>query len=55
MGNAGQVLVSQAVRDIELGSSLEFVDLGRRRLKGFRGKWQLYRAVARDESGRGHM
>jgi len=51
MGNAGEVLVSQAIRDIELGSSLEFIDFGRRRLKGFDGKWQLYKAVARDESG----
>jgi class 3 adenylate cyclase len=42
---AGEVLVSQTVRDLVVGSGLEFEDRGARVLKGVPGEWRLY-AVA---------
>jgi class 3 adenylate cyclase len=41
----GEVLVSQTVRDLVVGSALEFADRGARELKGVPGEWRLY-AVA---------
>ena len=38
------VLVSSTVRDLVVGSELQFTDLGSRRLKGVPGEWRLYRA-----------
>lgn len=40
----GELLVSSVVRDLSVGSGLEFVDRGHHQLKGVPGEWQLYRA-----------
>jgi class 3 adenylate cyclase len=42
---AGQVLVSQTVKDLVAGSGIEFADQGVHQLKGIPGDWRLY-AVA---------
>jgi class 3 adenylate cyclase len=39
----GQIVVSRTVRDLLLGSSHRFADLGRHTLKGVDGEWELYR------------
>jgi class 3 adenylate cyclase len=39
---AGEVLVSQTVRDLVAGSGIEFVERGAHELKGIPGEWQLY-------------
>ena len=46
----GEVLVSQTVRDLVVGSELEFDDRGTHALKGVPGEWRLF-AVA-DEAER---
>jgi pimeloyl-ACP methyl ester carboxylesterase len=38
----GEVLVSQTVRDLVVGSGLEFEDRGARELKGVPGEWRLF-------------
>jgi pimeloyl-ACP methyl ester carboxylesterase len=38
----GEVLVSQTVRDLVVGSPLEFEDRGARELKGVPGEWRLF-------------
>jgi pimeloyl-ACP methyl ester carboxylesterase len=42
---SGEVLVSQTVRDLVVGSGIEFEDRGSRELKGVPGEWRLF-AVA---------
>jgi class 3 adenylate cyclase len=42
---AGEVLVSQTVKDLVAGSGIEFEDRGAAELKGVPGEWRLY-AVA---------
>ena len=37
----GEVLVSSAVRDLVVGSGIEFADRGTHELKGVPGEWQL--------------
>jgi class 3 adenylate cyclase len=39
---AGEVLVSQTVRDLVAGSGLEFGERGEHELKGVPGTWRLY-------------
>ena len=39
---AGEVLVSGTVKDLVVGSGLEFEDRGARELKGVPGEWRLY-------------
>jgi class 3 adenylate cyclase len=39
---AGEVLVSQTVKDLVAGSGIEFDDRGTRELKGVPGEWRLY-------------
>jgi len=39
-----EVLVSGTVKDLVVGSGIEFEDLGSRELKGVPGEWRLYRA-----------
>jgi hypothetical protein len=39
------VLVSSTVKDLTVGSDIEFADRGTRELKGVPGEWRLY-AVA---------
>ena len=40
---AGEVLVSRTVRDLVVGSGLEFQRIGNKRLEGVPGVWDLYR------------
>ena len=40
--SAGEVLVSGTVKDLVVGSGLEFEDRGARELKGVPGEWRLY-------------
>lgn len=47
MAGAGQVLVSQTVRDLVAGSGIEFDDLGVRELRGIDGQWSICSARAR--------
>ena len=42
---AGEVLVSQTVKDLVAGSGLSFADRGERELKGVPGTWRLYAAT----------
>ena len=42
---AGQVLVSQTVKDLVAGSGLVFEDAGEHELKGVPDRWQLYRVL----------
>ena len=42
---AGEVLVSQTVKDLVAGSGLEFDDRGAHELKGVPGEWRLYAAL----------
>ena len=42
----GEILVSQTVHDIVIGSGLEFADRGQHELKGVPGSWRLYALVA---------
>ena len=42
----GQVLVSSTVKNLVVGSGIEFEDLGRRALKGVPGDWHLFAAKA---------
>lgn len=46
MGTAGEVLVSSTVRELVLGSGLEFVEHGVRELKGVPDQWHLYAVTA---------
>jgi pimeloyl-ACP methyl ester carboxylesterase len=39
---AGEVMVSRTVRDLVVGSGLEFADRGEHELKGVPGTWQLF-------------
>jgi class 3 adenylate cyclase len=39
---AGEVLVSQTVKDLVAGSGIAFIDRGTRELKGVPGEWRLY-------------
>ncbi len=41
----GEILVSNTVKDLVIGSGIEFVDRGRHELKGVPGKWQVWAAV----------
>ena len=47
MGEAGpdEILTSQTVKDLTLGSDHDFCELGRRELRGTSGEWTLF-AVA---------
>jgi class 3 adenylate cyclase len=38
----GEILVSSTLRDLLLGSDLQFEDRGRHKLKGIEGEWQLF-------------
>jgi class 3 adenylate cyclase len=39
---AGEVLVSQTVKDLVAGSGISFEDRGLAELKGVPGQWRLY-------------
>lgn len=42
---AGQIVVSSTVKDLAVGSGIQFEDRGRHELKGIPGQWQLYEAL----------
>ncbi len=44
--NPSEVLVSQTVKDVVVGSGLAFDDRGERELKGVPGRWRLYAAAS---------
>jgi class 3 adenylate cyclase len=46
LAGASEFLVSQTVKDLVVGSGLEFEDAGEHELKGFPNRWRLYRVVA---------
>ncbi|HEY6961314.1 MAG TPA: adenylate/guanylate cyclase domain-containing protein [Gaiellaceae bacterium] len=46
---AGEVLVSQTVKDLTVGSGLSYTDAGEHDLKGVPGGWRLYRLTADGE------
>jgi len=43
---AGEVLVSQTVKDLVAGSGITFADRGVQQLKGVPGEWRLYSVAA---------
>jgi class 3 adenylate cyclase len=45
MSATGEILVSQTVRDLTVGSGLTFVDVGEHELKGVPDRWHLYRVL----------
>jgi class 3 adenylate cyclase len=42
----GEVLVSSTVKDLVVGSGMEFEDRGEHELKGVPGTWRLYAVAA---------
>jgi class 3 adenylate cyclase len=46
LARASEVLVSSTVRDLTVGSGLEFEDAGSHQLKGVPGEWRLLRVLA---------
>jgi class 3 adenylate cyclase len=42
---AGEIIVSQTVKDLTAGSALEFEDRGAHELKGVPGEWRLYSVI----------
>jgi len=42
LAQAGEVLVSQTVKDLVAGSGITFEDRGQVELKGVPGQWRLY-------------
>jgi len=44
LANEGEVLVSRTVRDLVVGSGLDFEDRGAHELKGVPENWQIYAA-----------
>jgi class 3 adenylate cyclase len=42
LADAGEVLVSSTVKDLVVGSAIEFADRGEHELKGVPGRWKLY-------------
>jgi len=42
---AGEIVVSQTVKDLVAGSGIEFRDRGSHELKGVAGEWRLYSAI----------
>ena len=45
LADAGEVLVSSTVKDIVVGSGIEFRDRGEHDLKGVPGEWRVYEVV----------
>ena len=45
MAAPGEILVSNTVRELVIGSGIEFVDRGRHALKGVPGEWQVWAAA----------
>jgi class 3 adenylate cyclase len=53
LAGAGEVLVSGTVKDLVVGSGLDFEDHGRRALPGVPGEWQLFALAAAAPAPRG--
>jgi class 3 adenylate cyclase len=51
LAGAKTVLASRTVRDLAVGSGIEFTDLGRHELKGVPDEWEVYRVAATPLSG----
>jgi class 3 adenylate cyclase/pimeloyl-ACP methyl ester carboxylesterase len=47
LATAGEILVSSTVRDLVVGSGLEFEDRGSHKLKGVPGEWRVFAASSR--------
>jgi class 3 adenylate cyclase len=45
LAGPGEVLVSSTVKDLVVGSGIEFAERGEHRLKGVPGEWRLFAAV----------
>jgi class 3 adenylate cyclase len=45
LADPGQVVVSQTVRDMVIGSRFEFAPQRRHVLKGVPGEWEIFRVV----------
>ena len=45
LAGRGEVLVSGTVKDLVVGSGIEFVDRGEHQVKGVPGTWRLYRSL----------
>jgi class 3 adenylate cyclase len=45
LASPGQVVVSQTVRDMVIGSRFDFAPMGRHVLKGVPGEWEIFRVV----------
>jgi class 3 adenylate cyclase len=45
LANGGETFVSSTVKDLVVGSGIEFEDRGRHELKGVPGEWQLYKVL----------
>lgn len=41
----GEILVSNTVKDLVIGSDIGFEDRGRRTLKGIEGRWQVHSVI----------
>ena len=48
LGEPGEVLVSSTVRDLVVGSGIEFAPRGTHELKGVPGEWNLYEVTSAD-------
>src|SRR5205085_10230640 len=46
LAEPGEVLVSGTVKDLVVGSGIQFEDRGERELKGVPGSWRLWAAMA---------
>jgi class 3 adenylate cyclase len=42
LASPGEVVVSQTVRDMVIGSTFQFTPLGRHELKGVPGTWEIF-------------
>jgi len=49
LGGPGEVLASSTVRDLVVGSGIEFDERGEHELKGVPGSWKVFAAAADDE------
>jgi pimeloyl-ACP methyl ester carboxylesterase len=50
LAGAGEVLVSSTVKDLVVGSGMEFADRGEHELKGVPGRWRIYAAGERERA-----
>jgi class 3 adenylate cyclase len=45
LAGAGEVLASRTVKDLVVGSGIDFADRGTHELKGVPGEWTVYSAI----------